>query len=201
VITAASLYYQPGPDVPAWARCYTPEWVDKLYRGVARHYSRPFRFVCLTDGSYQFAEPVETQPLRPAPWSSASLQLHAIEADRLVIMGLDTVITGPLDDIFAYAGDLAVPRDPYRPGHPCNGVMLCPTRKDIAAVDGGATDMTALEKFPFDWLDDLYPGQIVSYKAHVRSQGLGDARIVYFHGFPKMSDLPETDPVRGEWER
>jgi hypothetical protein len=184
MITVATVYYEGGKNVPYFSQCYSPEWVDKLYRGVARHYSEPFRFVCLTDNNYAFEEKIETKPLHNKRWATACLQLHAVEAERLVIMGLDTVITGRLNEIFAYTGDLAVPRDPYRIHAPCNGVVLCPTRTDIA-TSSSPDDMRALESFKYDWLDDLFPGQILSYKVHVRPHGLGDARIVYFHGEPK----------------
>jgi len=171
------------------------EWVDKLYRGVARNYSHLFKFVCLTDGPYDFKEDIEIQPLTHTRWSTACLQLHAIKADRLVLMGLDTVIVGNLDKIFMYDGQLAVPRDPYRPQNPCNGVVLCPTRNDIATLEGAQSDMAALESFKYDWLDDLFPGQILSYKVHVRDLGFtkppANARIIYFHGEPKPHNVNE----------
>ncbi|MAH50360.1 hypothetical protein CMI37_31350 [Candidatus Pacearchaeota archaeon] len=192
-VTVACHYYENGENTPSWAGCYTPEWVDKLYRGVARNYSKPFRFVCLADQPYSFDEPVEVLPLAHKVWETCGLQKYAVEGDRLVTMGLDTVIVGSVDHIFAYKGDLAVPRDPYHKNHPCNAVVLCPTRKDIASVEG-STDMRALDRFRFDWLDDLFPGNIVSYKVHLRDRGhdLGDARIVYFHGEPKPNQLKDN---------
>jgi hypothetical protein len=190
MITVACVYYEAHDGVPSWARCYSPEWVDKLYRGVARNYSKPFRFVCLADNLYNFKESIEIQSLDTTNWCTACLQLHAIEADRLVQIGLDSVITGSLDELFAYEGALAVPRDPYRPQHACNGVVLEPTRKDIALITN-SSDMHALDLFPHDWIDDLYPKQVVSYKAHVMEHGVGGARIVYFHGVPKPHMLEE----------
>ena len=206
MITVATIYYE-STLVPPWSRCYTPIWVDRLYRGVARHYKQPFRFVCLVDkDDYDFEERVEMQPLKHTKWSTACLQMFAIKADRLVLFGLDTVIVGALDEIFNYDGPLAVPRDPYRPRNPCNGVVLCPTRQDIA--DSNApSDMAALESFGHDWLDDLFPSQILSYKVHMRDSGHEapppGARIVYFHGEPKQHTLllgPQHDWIAECWK-
>jgi len=194
VITVACVYYKPHAYVPTFSVCYTPEWVDKLYRGVARNYSKPFKFVCITNRFYKFKENVEQEKLWTTEWAKACTQLYGVAADRLVLMGLDTVITGNLDDIFAYEGGLAVPRDPYHPMQPCNGVVLCPSRPDISAQ--GGIDMRVLDHFYHDYLDDLFPGQILSYKVHVRDVGLttpsSDARIVYFHGEPKPHVLQDA---------
>ena len=190
MLTVATVYHQ-GLIVPDWSTCYTPEWVDKLYRGVARNYTKPFRFVCLTDNAYKFQEDIETHSLWTTQWEKACIQLYGVQAKRLVLMGLDTIITGNVDHIFAYNGPLAVPRDPYTPERACNGVVLCPTRTDIVARTG-ISDMRILDYFDKEWLDDLFPGQIKSYKVNVLPQGLGDARIVYFHGEPKPHVL--NDP-------
>jgi len=189
VLTIATVYYAPHGRVPDFARGYTPEWVDRLYRGVARHLSAPFRFVCLTERPCAFTEPIEQQTLMTTRWDQACKQLYGIAADRLLLLGLDTVIVGDLDDLVAYDGPLAVPRDPYHPDRPCNAVVLCPSRPDLTEKHG--SDMRVLDGEPVDWLDDLFPKQIRSYKVHVLSDGLGDARIVYLHGSPKQPDIPE----------
>ena len=196
MITVATVYHE-NPAVPEFSRCYTPEWVDKLYRGVLRHYKKDFRFVCLTDREYKFEERIEQQPLWTTKWEAACQQLYGVEAERLVLLGLDTVITGNLHEIFHYRGPLAVPRDPYHPERPCNGVVLCPTRLDLAHSPV-QNDMRVLDKYDKEWLDDLFPGQIRSYKVHVQGQDLGDARIVYFHGIPKPHALDELW-IRSNW--
>jgi hypothetical protein len=196
LITVACVYYE-GINVPYFSKCYTPEWVDKLYRGVLRNYKKDFRFVCLTDKEYKFEERIEQQPLWTTNWPTACQQLYGIEAERLLLLGLDTIITGNLHAIFHYNGVLAVPRDPYRTESPCNAVVLCPSRIDIAHSPA-ESDMRVLDRYPKDWLDDLFPGQIKSYKVHVLKEGLGDARIVYFHGEPKPHVL--DDPwVKEHW--
>lgn len=197
MITVATVYFEAKEGSPHWTHAYRPHWVDKLYRQVARNYSDKFQFVCLTDKTYDFDEPIVQMQLHSTNWRKACIQMYGLEAKRIVAMGLDTMIVGNVDDIFAYNGDLAVPMDPYNIGAPCNAVVLCPQRLDIVAAGVKAEDdMTVFRKFDYEKLDDLFPGQILSYKVHVKGHPLGDARIVYFHGPPKQHQLTEDWAVR-----
>lgn len=197
MITVVCVYFE-NPDVPTFSRCYSPVWVDRLYRGIRRQYSHPFRMVCLVDKLRPFNEPIEQQLLNHTRWDDVLLQAYAVEADRIVFMGLDTIIVGNVDALFSYDGPLAVPKDPYRDGHACSGVVLCPTRKDLAD-QSAANDMLALDRFPHDWIDDLYPGQVLSYKCHLQLGELTpNARIVYFHGEPKPHVL-NHEWVKENW--
>ena len=198
MISVATVFYKPREEdgVPKFARCYTWEWVEKLYRGVARNYSHPFNFSVFTDTFYLTTLPINQYKLRRTKWDQALKQLYGFKAERLALFGLDTIITGSLDELFSYNGDLLVPRDPYNPSEPCNAVVLCPTRRDIEYATG--TDMSVLKKFPHDFMDDLYPKQVVSYKCHVQANGVGDARIVYFHGEPKPHNL-DLSWVKEHW--
>jgi hypothetical protein len=190
-ITVVTVLFQPGRDVPDHSRCYGPGWVDKLYRGIRRWTHHPFEMVCLVDRAYAFSEPITKQLLRHTRWQDVLLQAYAVEGERLAFMGLDTVITGDLDELFSYDGPLAVPVDPYRPGHACSGFVLCPPRPDLAALHGN--DMLALDTVSHDWLDERYPGQVVSYKGQVRDHGLSrNTRVVYFHGTPKPHELHDA---------
>ena len=199
MITVSCVYYKNTTGQPYWAGCYSPEWVDKLCRGVMRNYSKPFKFVCFTNEDWlSFKEEITLVSLVPGSWHTICKQQHALDCDNLVILGLDTIITGKLDEIFAFEGALAVPRDPYMPDQPCNGVVIQRgARPDIASATAGS-DMMVIRQFPHQYLDDLFPGQVLSYKVHVKLNGLGDARLVYFHGVPKPSDL-QDDWVKEHW--
>ena len=48
-----------------WGTLYGSHYVNRLYRGVARNMSRPFRFVCFTDDPAGVEAPVECKPLPP----------------------------------------------------------------------------------------------------------------------------------------
>lgn len=113
----------------------------------------------------------------------------------MILAGLDTVIVGNVDFLFEHQGGaLLVPRDPNT-GRACNGVVRSPGGS--FTLDG-SNDMDWTHRQPHVYFDDLYPGRVVSYKKHVKKQGLGDARIVYFHGREKPHEI-EDEFVKEHW--
>jgi hypothetical protein len=46
-----------------WGTKYGPEYVNRLYRGVQKHLSRPHRFVCFTEDPAGIDPGVEIKPL------------------------------------------------------------------------------------------------------------------------------------------
>ena len=60
--------------------------------------------------------------------------------------------------------------------------------------------MRVLDHFDYEWLDDLFPGQIKSYKVQVVPPDLGDTRIVYFHGNPKPHMLDHLPWITEHWQ-
>lgn len=102
-----------------WGQLYGPSYVNKLYRGVARHLTVPFRFVCFTDDPAGVDEPVECKPLPPIellpsrPNSAhRKLSLFAETVDDLegatLFLDLDIVIVDSIDCFFEYPGDLCI---------------------------------------------------------------------------------------------
>jgi len=196
------MLWRPNRKSFDFSRMYDAGWADKLYRGVARHCAEPFRFVCYTDGGWTFGEPIEQKALRQAqPDYGACIEPFA-EPGPLIVMGLDTIITGDLAPLIAYAKTadrLALPRDPFYPATVCNGVALVPPGHEwIAAQHDGQNDMQYLRGMDAVVLDDALPGLVVSYKGHVIDKGLGDARIVYFHGEAKAHEL-DHDWIKEHW--
>lgn len=117
MLTIATMLWQHNGRSHGFSQCYTPEWVDKLYRGFERNLSEPFRFVCFTDQDYDFSEPVETLCIGESkPWYGCYIEPFQIEGP-LMVVGLDTVITGNCDALagYCYAGEfVGLPLDPYR---------------------------------------------------------------------------------------
>lgn len=162
---------------------------------------------CLTDvGPIDGVHTERLTYLWPGWWSKLSMFAPHITGDVLYF-DLDTVITGPLNYI-AGVDRLTLLRDFYRPGHLGSGVMFIPEADRAEIWDSWLHDPASvmrnqrrgdqgfLERF---WLQkaarwqDLLPGQIVSYKADVRSNSEvvpGGARVVAFHGKPRPWDLP-----------
>jgi len=101
-----------------WGTKYGAEYVNRLYHGVRRHLTRPFRFVCLTDNDCGIDPEVETRPLPSTPFDESAFDsrrggetwrkvglfqpgLAGLESDTL-FLDLDVVITGSLDAFFTF---------------------------------------------------------------------------------------------------
>ena len=203
MITVATLFWQANAASFDFSRGYDETWVEKLYRGFARNLTLPFRFVCFTDRPRDFCEPIEQEPIRGRLDYSACIEPYRL-GEPMILVGLDTVVTGNCDHLAAYCLDaqrLAVPLDPYAPHQVCNGVALVPRgHEHIAALhDGQTNDMEWIRRFNPAVIDRLWPAQVASYKVHVAPRGLGDARIVYFHGHQKPQQLPHVGWIREHW--
>lgn len=204
MITVATLLWSPNENSFSFSRMYDESWVEKLYRGFARNLTLPFRFVCFTDRDRTFAEPIQQERIRGRLDYSACIEPYRLGVP-MILVGLDTVVTGNCDHLAMYcleAKRLAVPRDPYRPSVVCNGVGLVPAGHASIATehDGKTNDMDWIRAHRPAVLDDLFPGQVVSYKVHVKGRKLGDARIVYFHGEAKPHQEYATQPwIREHW--
>ena len=195
MITVATLFWQANRKGQAYSSMYDTSWVEKLYRGVARNLTQPFDFVCYVDRAYAFAEPINTRQIRSEVPSYADCVQPFEMGVPMILMGLDTVITGPIDHLADYcltADTIALPRDPYRPSRACNGVCLVPEGNEhVFTAWNGENDMDWMRKQEHVLIDDLFPGQVQSFKGAVRDQGLGDTRICYFHGAEKPHELAE----------
>jgi hypothetical protein len=95
-----------------WGDVYDRFYVNKLASAVARNLRQPYRFVCFTDRPRTFQAGVEQIAIPDIGLTKikgclARLRLFDPEwqkqigiTDRLVSIDLDTVVTGPLDDLF-----------------------------------------------------------------------------------------------------
>ncbi len=96
-----------------WGTRYGPEFVNRLYAGVARNITGPLRFICFTDDSTGLVAGVEALPLPPinlpeeyqwTPWRKLSCwqyPLADLEGDVL-FLDVDLIIVSSLDDFFTY---------------------------------------------------------------------------------------------------
>src|SRR5581483_6913645 len=107
------------------------------------------------------------------------------------------VIVGSLDDIARYQGELAGLSDFYYPRRFGSGVMLwrAEAATDIYTkwVEAGQPQVHRFGDGGWIWdvrpnadrLQDLFPGQFVSFKAHCLGGVPANARAVCFHGNPR----------------
>ena len=194
-------------------------YVNTLYRMVKRNLSFPFRFVCFSNNQRLVLENgIEQLPFYPPSWKGClpRLWMYNPEAGlegQVLALDLDIIIVGPLDDIASYRGDFCV-RSKFKPGFEskADGDIIgfrAGARKNI--WDDFYADPQYVENFTGgrerwwyrktdlckDRWQTLYPGQIVSYKRHVRRTGKlpSNARIVSCHGRPRPHE------IRDDWAK
>ncbi len=105
-----------------WGKLYGPEYVNHLRAGVARHLSRPHRFVCFTDDATGLSSDVPAQPLPelglPAGQRDRRWQKLAVFREQLgdlsgptLFLDLDLVVVDALDPFFDLPGRFFIIRD------------------------------------------------------------------------------------------
>jgi len=216
ITIVVALFNGQQTGIPHSVGIYTPEWVDKLYRGISRNYTGSFDFICLTDQNYKFKENVKSvrfsRSVDQYGWMSLMEWYHPdICTGKRVTMGLDTIITGPLDDIFDWEGGAAVCQDPYHPNEICNAMTIVTPEfcdeiwnywleNEYQIINecellGAPSEMILLRKLysASPRLDTIFKGRILSYKVHIRDhwERVKDSSIVYFHGVPKPHQIHE----------
>lgn len=96
---------------------YTADWVNRLYRGVNRHLTPPFRFVCFADDANGLddgidARDIESLSLAPALtgiwWKLALMHPCAGLGGDCLFLDLDTVIIDDIDDFFTLPGRFCI---------------------------------------------------------------------------------------------
>lgn len=206
MITIATLFWKHNSLSKSFSCCYDESWVDKLYRGFERNLSMPFEFVLFTDEKRQFASEMQqiVDPTLGSGGYGDCIRPYSL-AKPMILVGLDTIVTGNIDHLAEHAlkaDKFALPRDPFIPIQACNGVALVPSSHEKIAIEHkGQNDMAWVRQYPHDYIDDLFPGQVLSYKVHVKNHQrgkLGDARIVYFHGKEKPHQL-QLDWIKEHW--
>lgn len=175
--------------------CYTPEYVRRLREGVEKHLPVPHTFVCLSDVDVPGRIPLEND------WHGwwAKIELFRLRG-KVLYFDLDTVINGDLTEIATYPHKFTMLRDFNRPSFYASGVMAWEgdyshlyTGFDLERCgkygrlplwgDGGyIQDHLMKANTPVEFFQDLFPGQIVSYKKELNR---AEARVVCYHGKPR----------------
>lgn len=187
---------------------YGVEYVNRLHSMVKRHLTVPFRFIALTDDRHGLDDGIDFIRLPSTLekwWGKLWMFKRGLFPDgsRCLFFDLDTVIVDNIDDIAGYNGQIATLRDFYYPNR-LGPAIVAWRAGDLAAwiwdewdCQGQPRDrmgdlwwLNNLDQGRFaksvDILQNLYPDQIYSYKAHGLGKCYPDgASIVCFHGEPK----------------
>ena len=189
---------------------YSPEWVYALKRGLNRHLPEPFRFVCLTDMAG--IPPVWAVSLVHGwrGWfSKLELFRPGLFEGPVLYIDLDTLPVGDLTELASYRGPFGMLSDFYQPRMAASGVMAWTPGPHTEAIYHAFTKVTKRPAGRSDYwyaknapvperLQTLYPGQLVSFKAHARKGPPAGARLVCGHGQPRYSD-PKAGWAHREW--
>lgn len=196
---------------------YRPEHVYELYAGVEKYWPAdwPLHFVCLTDVPLHYPQGpnncIYVEPLVYS-WKSwwSKMELFRPDLERLgniLYFDLDTVIVGDLTDVSGM-DRLTLLSDFYQLANVASGVMFLPVgrRPEMwhAWLDGAPKQrryrgdqefMRTVWNAEQRW-QDVLPGQVVSYKVHVKNyHGTmpPGARVVCFHGKPRPWQVGRLD--------
>lgn len=180
-----------------WGSKYGREYVDRLFAGLHRHLAQPFTpwvFGVRDEDAHWTERPgcfARMRAFDPA-WQAAN---GVREGDRLVIVDLDVVVTGPLDPLFDRPEPFVILQG-ANAANPCpyNGSlwMLRPGyRPDVwSDLTPEAVEALPRHAFPDDqgWLAEKIPGA-AGWRA-------GPASGVYAFakpGWPAHSDVLPSD--------
>lgn len=191
-------------------------WFDKQLASRYEH-------ICLTDMKVDCLSTVALKTDWPGWFAKLELFNPDLIEDDIFYIDLDTVIVGDFDHMLENS-TLAALRDFYFPGCAASGIMRIPHAAKPAIwrklrllsrekLNGYKGDGELLREIvDFDFLQEQYPGEIISYKAHIAgrrmagfsprfSHGNGAlpaaAKIVCFHGRPRpwQLSLPWIAPL------
>jgi hypothetical protein len=174
---------------------YDATYVNRLHSMVSRHLSLPHRFLCLTEDPAGVS--CETEMLDAnldGWWHKITLfrpEPYGIRG-RMLFIDLDTVITGSLDEMATYPADFCILDDFLGNGYG-SGVFL---------LEAGARPQV-WEQFnehvpqrfygDQDWISSQLAGEATwpkewcrSYRLHAREAIPEGAKMICFHGQPKM---------------
>jgi len=186
------------------------EYVNTLFDMVSRNSQAMARFVCFTDDPQGLDARIEAQPL-PEPgltgwWNKLALFKRGVfgPSERVWFFDLDTLITGPLDNLFTYDGPFTLLRDFYRGGmsqYALQSSVMTWTGDECAEIwetwdaRGRPTsckgDQEWIEEFGArPVLQDLFPGAFLSYKLTEGAHPFG-ASVLVFHGDPRPHEVTD----------
>lgn len=212
-----------------WGRRYGPEFANRLASAARRNCAGDLRIICFTDDSSGLSPDIEAWPLPPitipdrvawTPWRKLSLwraPLADIAEGDVLALDLDLVVTGPLEDLFAFRpGEYCVIENWTQKGRgigntSCFRIPVGRHAHIFERFDADPEAVLARWRIEQQYISAMIPGQVfwpaewcLSFKHSIlppfplnwiRTPLLPpDARIVAFTGRPDPDDA-----ARGRW--
>ena len=194
---------------------YDAEWVRKLRDGVGRNLGE-HRFACLSDVEVPCERIALTHDF-PGWWSKIELYRPGVIIGPTLYVDLDTIITGPLDQLTDLPYEFAMLRNFNNPDVVGSGVMWF--RKPLEGIYEKFLEdqKRAMEWYDFKGLNGTYVGDqsfvfdflegkidrldrrdIRSYKKHCKNGLPEGTSLVCFHGPPKPTEV-HTEWMKQCW--
>lgn len=191
------------------------EYVNRLYRGMKRNLSLSFGFICFSTVEGIYDSGIDVREFDSPSWRGCLPKLTVFNPDhnfqgRVVMCDIDCVITGSLDEMFSYDGDiclrakfidLTIPDGDlvgFRAGFGVKEIWQ--QFKDnplyVADFTGGRERYWYRETVPHaDLWQQKYPGMLLSYKRNIRPKGglFGpEVKMISCHGKPRPHEIKES---------
>ncbi|MGP1675908.1 MAG: hypothetical protein ACTS6J_01965 [Burkholderiales bacterium] len=159
------------------------EYVDKLLGMVARNFSRPHRFECITESD------------KPSWFAKCDLFEPGRFCGRVLYLDLDTVICGSLDELAAIKGTVHLTDWGWAKNMYGNAIMVWDAGEHEEVWTRYTPDVPKRFRGDADWMFELggWPalpkGMNVSYRYHAKAGPPAGAVTVSMHGKPKPHEI------------
>lgn len=198
----------------------------RLYRAVSRWAGKGqpkirWEFRLLTDVDVPGLTCLPLTENWPGWWSKMELFQPGLLTGPVLYLDLDTLIVGDLHELLelpAYVDAPASLEDFYAPGRRASGVIAWDADRHRAEMaeywNRVRADADGLQRqhnrrmdtflgeafMAEDPIQRMLPRQVVSFKVHCALGVPPDARVVCFHGRPRLNELPKGNELRRLWE-
>lgn len=200
---------------------YDIDYVIKLKNMIDKNTTLPYKFVCLTDMNIDknICKSIKLVQGYPGWWSKVELfRAGLIDAKRIIYFDLDTIILKNIDDLlnFPYNFFALYPwnKKNRRDGLCASGMMAWKNDNSFSSIFD-QFDIKKIDKYSkgdqeyiskclkkngkeVKFFQNLFSG-IYSYKRNCKNGLHEDARIICFHGKPRLHEI-KADWVKEHWK-
>jgi hypothetical protein len=198
------------------------DYVNNLFQSVNRHLNIPHRFVCFSDRAGIAIHPdIEMITLSKDEidlrWNLTKMVVYKPDnglTGRVLLFDLDVVIVGCIDELAQYDGEFITCKAAYvksgiggsligfEAGYGAEELWK-PLMGGKRGFHEAMTDGSERKYFDMrlrrhghhiDFWQDLYPGQVLSYKVHCQKTNCApdNVRVVRFHGHPRPHEVKDN---------
>jgi len=185
---------------------YKPEHVRALAQQVRKNTTVDHDFICYSDCDILGVKTIPLKKGYPGWWSVPEVYR---QKGPTIITGIDTVIRGNIDDLFALAvksqsQDFWMIRAFANPKKTASGIMIYngdwswlwdeyrypQVKTQFAGEQDYTNAMFKSKGITPKIIQDVFPG-VYSWKKHCKNGIPSDCRVILFHGKPRPFDVPE----------